>query len=144
MTGDIPSGVESGFNVFCGTWQQPSGRVFQGNAAASGDLAGLARSSVWRSYLEQRVACGAPENSSIENGSSAALMRCTRRSGGWPHLAFVTAVGGHSYFVDGVPSSLPALETVVGSLSGQAVSTEAASAADAIISAISTHPFRQR
>ena len=141
MTRDIPSGVESGFNVFCGTWQQPSGRVFQGNAAASGDLAGLARSSAWRSYLEQRIACGEPENTSILNGSPAALMRCTRRSGGWPHLAFVTAIGGHSYFVDGVPSGLPALETVVGSLSGQAASTGGASSADAIISAISTHPF---
>lgn len=140
MTADIPSGVESGFNVFCGTWQQPSGRVFQGNAAAAGDLAGLARSSPWRSYLEQRIACGEPENTTVLNGSSA-LMRCTRRSGGWPHVAFVTAAGGHSYFVDGVPSALPALETVVASMSGQAAPTAGASSADAIISAISTHPF---
>jgi CHAT domain-containing protein len=140
ITGDIPSGVDSGFNVFCGAWQQPSGRVFQGNAAAAGDLAGLARNSAWRSYLEQRIACGEPENTNILNGS-AALLRCTRRSGGWPHAAFVTGAGGHSYFVDGVPSALPALETVVASMSGQAAPTAGASAADAIISAISTHPF---
>jgi CHAT domain-containing protein len=141
MTGGVPSGLESGFNVFCGTWQQPSGRVFQGRAAASGDLAQLARGSAWRSDLDQRIACADPENSSVLKGAPAALMRCTRRSGGWPHVAFVTAVGGHSYFVDGVPSALPALETVVASMSGQAAPTAGASSADAIISAISTHPF---
>jgi CHAT domain-containing protein len=141
MTADIPSGVQSGFNVFCGTWQQPSGRVFQGNAAASGDLAGLARNSAWRSDLEQHIACGDPENTSVLSGAPAALMRCTRRSGGWPHVAFVAAASGHSYFVDGVPSALPSLETVVASMSGQAAPTAGASSADAIVSAISTHPF---
>jgi CHAT domain-containing protein len=131
-----------GFNIFCGSWEQPSGRVFQASSnAEAGELSRLARSSSWRAGLDQRIACGEPESATVLSGSPAALMRCTRRSGGWPHIALVAAVQSHVYFVDGVPSALPALETVVGSLSGQAKPASGGSSAAAIASAISSHPF---
>ena len=131
-----------GFNVFCGTWQQPSGRVFQASSAApAAELDRLARSSAWRAQLDERISCGQPETATVLNASPAALMRCTRRSGGWPHLAFVADVGGQTYFVDGVPSALPALETVVAAISGQAAPSRNGSSAAAIASAIAAHPF---
>src|ERR1700761_9819272 len=47
IPGEVADGMTSGLNVFCGTWEQPSGRVFEGKAAGTSDLAGLARSSAW-------------------------------------------------------------------------------------------------
>lgn len=144
MTGGLGGEVAQGFNVYCGAWQQPSGRVFQAtNAASASDLDRLARTSAWRSRLDERISCAQPEAGTVLNAAPAALMGCTRRSGGWPHLALVANVGGKTYFVDGVPSALPALENVVATAAGQArpAGGGGASSAQALASAIAAHPF---
>ncbi len=134
--------VARGFNVFCGTWQQPTGRVFQSAiAVAPGELARLARSSAWRAQLDERIACAEPQPTTLLSAAPAQIMSCTRRSGGWPHLAMVADAGGQTYFVDGVPSALPALETVVAALSGQAPTARGSSAAAGLAAAIAAHPF---
>jgi CHAT domain-containing protein len=138
----LGGGIARGFNVYCGSWQQPSGRVLQAaSAAPAADLARLARSSAWRAQLDERISCADPEAGTLLNAAPAALMRCTRRSGGWPHLALVADVGGQTYFVDGVPSALPALETVVAAVSGQAQPSRGGSTAASLASAIAAHPF---
>ncbi len=119
-------------DVYCGTWQQPSGAVRSAGPVSAGQLAELASASPWRQGLEQRFACGAPQMTTILDGVPAALLSCTRRQGGWPHVALVAAAGGGAsgrdgWYADGVLPALPAIERSVGVLSGR-ISADAATA----------------
>ncbi len=142
-TDPLGSAFAAAYNVFCGTWQQPTGRIFQASVPVGADaLQRLAVSSPWRVALDERVVCDVPSAAKVLSDAPAELMRCARKSGDWPHLAMVADVSGKTYFVDGVPSALPALETVLATLSGQAApSADASSKMAEISSAISSHPF---
>ena len=126
------SGVNRAADIYCGTWQQPSGAVRTAGPVAASGLVQLATSSVWRQALEQRFACGQPQLTTILNGVQAAVLSCTRRQGGWPHVAMVAAAGGGAsgqdgWYADGVLPALPAIERAVAIESGRAKPEEVAS-----------------
>jgi CHAT domain-containing protein len=108
------------YEVRCGTWVQPSGKLFQVNNAGT-DPIRFATESPWRTYLAQQSDCEAPQSIRILDGIPAAVVRCTRHSGGWPHVAMATVVDGALYAMDGVPSAEPALEATVAALTGRRV-----------------------
>jgi len=114
--GDFGIGARSAIGVYCGDWQQPSGRIFE--LGAGSDLGALTKAGPWRTYIDPRFICGAPTETRILDGVPALLMQCTRRNGGWPHVAMATAVGGQVFAMDAVPSALPPLEAAVGALAG--------------------------
>ena len=63
-------------------------------------------------------------------------MQCTRRVGGWPHVAMVTVVNGTAWYVDGVSASLPVMARSLAIMTGQSSGGEAASrlpGADALL-----------
>ena len=116
--------------IYCGDWEQPSGRVAELNSAAGpAQLGAIAASGVWRSTIDQRFACGAPVQTSILAGSPAVLMECTRRVGGWPHLALASVVEGRVFVSDAVRPALPALERTIAALAGRSLPADAAPAA---------------
>ena len=116
--------------IFCGDWEQPSGRVAELNSAAGpAQLGAIAASGVWRTTIDQRFACGAPVQTSILAGSPAVLMECTRRVGGWPHLALASVVEGRVFVSDAVRPALPALERTIAALAGRSLPADAAPAA---------------
>jgi CHAT domain-containing protein len=110
-----PTGPASA-DVYCGTWKQPSARVL---AAAGTDLAALANASPWRAEIDARYACGPATSTTVLGGRPALLMQCTRRVGGWPHVALVADAGGRAWLADGVLPATPAMERTIGVLSGQ-------------------------
>jgi CHAT domain-containing protein len=133
-----------GFDLYCGSWQQPSGRIFEARqVVSSSDLTTVATTSLWRSGLDEHIICGQPKSTTVLNGAPTALLECTRRNGGWPHVALVADVGGKSFYVDGVPSALPALETAMAAISGIAAPPPSQrSTAEQLISAtIASKPF---
>jgi len=94
-------------------------------------LDAVARSAPWRTYINQRFACDAPVQTHVLGNAPALLMQCTRRVGGWPHLAMVTMVGGRIFATDVISrASLPALERTLAALTGEAVSTATASGSE--------------
>ncbi|WP_237216592.1 CHAT domain-containing protein [Falsiroseomonas oryziterrae] len=107
---------DGGFEIFCGTWTQPSARIRQ----VSGDIGSLAAGGAWRSGLDQRFACNAPRSTTILGDQPALVLECTRRAGGWPHVGLVASVGGQSWVADGVLPSLPAMERAIGIATGRA------------------------
>ncbi len=118
-TGDFSVGARRAFALYCGTWRQASGRIFEiGDAPDASRLNAIAAAGPWRSYIDQRFTCGAPTDTRLQGGAPAALMQCSRRNGGWPHLAMAAAVGGRAFGVDVIPSALPAIEAALGSLGG--------------------------
>ncbi|MBV9017427.1 MAG: CHAT domain-containing protein [Alphaproteobacteria bacterium] len=117
LTG-VPSRREA--FLFCGDWEQPSGHIAElGEGSDPAQLAALASAGPWRTYVDQRFACGAPTPARLSDGAPAVLMQCTRRVGGWPHVALTAAVGGHVFAADAVRPALPALEATLAALTGQ-------------------------
>jgi hypothetical protein len=117
--------------LYCGDWEQPSGHVSEiAQGSDPAQLTALASSGPWRSYIDQRFACGAPAPTRLADGAPAALMQCTRRAGGWPHIALTASVGGRIFAVDAVRPAMPAVEATLGALTGRA-SPAAASGSEA-------------
>jgi len=117
--------------IYCGNWEEPSGRIFDlGDVGAAGSPASVIASGTWRAYVEQRFACGPPSPTTIAGGS-AQIMQCTRRIGGWPHIALAVEVGGHVFGADAVRPALPALDASLASLTGQATAAAGAPRSEA-------------
>ena len=129
-------GNDGGADIFCGTWDQPSGHVAKAGTGES-DLARAATSSRWRSGIDNRFDCAAPTPSSILGNIPASVLSCRRKVGGWPQAAFVANVDGQLYEADGILPVLPVLERAVGVLSGrvtaQAAPSSAPGGADALL-----------
>jgi CHAT domain-containing protein len=130
-------GADRTYEIFCGTWQQPSARIRPGGQATTlAQLQALATEGPWRSGLDARFACNAPRSTTILGDSPALLMECNRRTGGWPHLALVASVGGAAWLADGVLPALPPMERAIGMATGRARgegSAAPASGAEALI-----------
>ena len=120
-TGDFGIGTGRAVALYCGYWGQPSGRIFELGDTGATRLDTLATSGPWRAYIDPRFSCGPPTATRIFDGAPAILMQCTRRNGGWPHLAIATAIGGQVFVADAVPSALPALEAALDALAGRPV-----------------------
>ncbi len=125
-----------GADIFCGSWEQPSGHVAKAEPG-SGDLLQTATSSRWRNALDNRFSCGSATPTTILGNAPALLLNCTRKVGGWPQAGLVADVGGQVYVSDGILPAVPVLERSIGVLSGR-VSAEAAPAmapgqADALV-----------
>jgi CHAT domain-containing protein len=117
--------------LYCGYWGEPSGRIVELSDANVARLDNLATTGHWRDYLDARFACGAPTATRILDGTPAILLQCTRRTGGWPHLAMTTSIGGRVFAADAVPSALPALEATLGVLGGRPVAVAGAAPSEA-------------
>jgi CHAT domain-containing protein len=144
MSDTLGPSFAKGFDVFCGSWQQPSGHIYQAVApVAAGGLAGAATDGPWRAGIDQRLSCGRPVVTSVVGGAPAALLQCTQLDGGWPHLALTADVGTLTFYIDGVPSSLPALETAMAAISGVAAPAagQKSTAAELISSTLASRPF---
>ncbi len=125
---DLP--VASGREVFCGGWTQPAARVvmLRGPTDAA-RLDALASGGLWRSWLDQRNACAAPQPTTLAGGAPARLLACTRRVGGWPHLALVAAGPEGPVLADGVSTAAPVMERLATGQSAGAAGPQARSAA---------------
>lgn len=122
------TGRGSSADIYCGAWQQPSARVRAGGPATEASLAGLATAGPWRTALDATYLCGAPQPA---NGAGLVALRldCTRRAGGWPHVALVALSGGQAWLADGVVPALPAMQRSIEVLSGRATARAVAGAA---------------
>ena len=121
-------GQAGGADIFCGSWDQPSGHVVKAEAGA-GDLRQVATASRWRNALDNRFDCGEPASTTILGGSPAVLLSCTRKVGGWPQAALVASVDGQIYQADGILPAVPVLERSIGVLSGKVTAQSAPSLA---------------
>jgi CHAT domain-containing protein len=124
-----PEGAR-GFEVFCGGWQQPSARLF---LLAAGDPAEIVSGGTWRRGLDARAQCAAPRETAILAGDRALLLDCTRRSGGWPHVAVVARTSAGTIMADGVLPALPAIEGAAAVLGGAAPPAAAGAARSAAL-----------
>jgi CHAT domain-containing protein len=140
-TPDSAGGFTAEYTLFCGRWEQPSAHVLEA-AAGGADPAALAEAGPWHTSLALRASCDPPAPAQLSYGR-AVLLRCRRLVGGWPHVAFVAVIGDKAFYADGVPASLPAIETTIATGAGLRVTAEEAriSAADQLASFIASRRF---
>ena len=105
-------------DIKCGTANDPVARVYQFDGAT--DRAGLSawvNAGPWRTMVDGRAFC---ERASVATlaGQPAALLACSRRSGGVPHVAVATSRGGSTFLGDGLSTAAPAIEATIAALSG--------------------------
>ncbi len=123
-------------SVYCGTWEQPSARISRGTPASADTLSELATRSDWRTELNNRFVCNDPVQTALLGPQPSVIMQCTRRVGGWPHVAMVTVVDGTAWYLDGVSASVPVMARSLAIMTGQSSGGEAASrlpGADALL-----------
>jgi CHAT domain-containing protein len=121
LPADLPvAGVR---DIHCGGWTQPAARVVQLRGAGdAAQLDALAQGGLWRTWLDQRVNCALPQTVTLAGGIPARLLRCTRRSGGWPHVALVAAGPDGPVLADGLATATPVMERLA---AGQAAAQPA-------------------
>jgi len=125
---DLP--VARGRDVYCGGWGQPAARVVQlRGPRTEAQLDALASGGLWRTWLDQRVTCAAPQATTIAGGIPARLLACTRRVGGWPHVALVAAGPDGPVLADGVATATPVMERLAAGQEATAAAGSARSAA---------------
>jgi CHAT domain-containing protein len=109
LPADLP--VVRSREVYCGGWTQPAARVVQLRGAGdAARLDALASGGLWRTWLDQRVSCAAPQATTLAGGVPARLLACTRKNGGWPHVALVAAGPDGPVLADGVATAAPVME----------------------------------
>ena len=123
-------------SVYCGTWEQPSARIASGGPAGPDAPTALATASIWRTELNNRFTCQAPVQTQLLGPQTSVIMQCTRRIGGWPHVAFVTVLDGNAWYLDGVNAVVPVLPRALGVMTGRSTGVQEASrlaGADALL-----------
>jgi CHAT domain-containing protein len=126
--------------VFCGGWTQPAARVIELGPGA-GSLDALASGGLWRSWLDQRFACEVPQRTTVAGGREARLLACTRRSGGWPHVALVVAGPDGPVLADGLSSTMPVIERLATGQEAQAATGARSAALELAVARLSASAF---
>ena len=87
------------YDVYCGRWEERSGRVFEVSAIGGGPslLAGYTEQSWWRDDLDQTMDCGTGEPTRILQATDALILDCTLRAGGWPYTAIASEASGSEH-----------------------------------------------
>jgi CHAT domain-containing protein len=128
-------------DVYCGGWTQPAARVMRLRGQGTGDLDALAVGGVWRTWLNQRQVCGAPQSVRLAGGLDARLLSCTRRAGGWPHVAVVIAGPEGTVLADGLPTAMPVIERLASGGGGGEVAAGRSEALELAVRRLSAEAF---
>jgi CHAT domain-containing protein len=110
-------GGEQIFDIYCGSWEEPSARLIRSNQ--SGSLESLASTGGWRARLDDYASCAPPRPATALGDIPALALDCTIRQGGWPYQGLVLRVGDDAWLGDSIPATAPVLEKAVGQLTGR-------------------------
>ncbi|HJQ59786.1 MAG TPA: CHAT domain-containing protein, partial [Vineibacter sp.] len=111
-------GARQAVDVRCGVAADPVARVHQVDGAAdAAALTALVSTGTWRQRLDSRAVCERAVATTVA-GQPAAVLGCTRRSGGVPYLAVATSRGGATFLGEGLSTAAPAIEATIAALSG--------------------------
>ncbi len=128
-------------DIRCGAAIDPVGRVYQlDGATGPAGLQGWVSGGPWRAQLDGRAFCEQVRMATLD-GQPAALLACTRRSGGVPYVAVATSRGGSTFLAEGVSPTTPALESTIAALSGGAAGAARTSGINAALGGRFTATF---
>ncbi|MCB2102983.1 MAG: tetratricopeptide repeat protein, partial [Rhodobacterales bacterium] len=105
------------WDIHCAGWETPSARLTTFKSSWDGLRIILHGGAYGR--VKRRSQCQAPERTEILDGIGAQVQDCVLRSGGWRSFALVASVDRHAYLADGLPTTAPLAERLIGVLSGR-------------------------
>ena len=120
------AGAKSGdapFEIYCGSWEQPSARIVR-IVGPGESLEDLAAHGDWRSRIDALAACEPPESAAVLGDVPALRLNCAMRRGGWSYQALVARVGDTAFLGDTIPATTPVLERSIALLTGRAAPEE--------------------
>lgn len=107
------------FQVLCGSWEHPSGYVFEVHPARHSDsLEAWTRSGGWIEHLGEISTCESPGKEVILDQVDALVLDCKLRNGDWSYNGLITELEGSIYLADGIPAVFSLLEQTTGVVSG--------------------------
>lgn len=124
------------YNLFCEGWSQPSGEIRRFRARKDMPPARLVRESGWQQDFVERLDCSEAENTSLRDGTPAALRQCQAQEGGWPVVVAAATTGGRSYTFEALPTNFSLLEIAFEILEGKRVADPSAGATGEVSAAI--------
>ena len=109
------------FEVFCGGWEQSSGRILsvprsEGDADPRQAVQTWATSGLWRQTLDQRMNCDTGSWSQMLDQVDVFVLTCALKKGNWPYIAVAATLGDRIFLADGIPSTQPAIEDAIARL----------------------------
>ncbi|MGF1640287.1 MAG: CHAT domain-containing protein [Rhodospirillales bacterium] len=128
------AGADRVFDVFCGRWEEPSGRVVL--SGSHEPIEQLALHGTWRRGLDTLAVCEPPRAIAILGDVPALALDCAMRRGGWPYQALLARVDTGTFLGEAIPAAAPVVERAIGVLSGRADSAEPAASAPAGIAGL--------
>lgn len=109
-------GAKAAFDVRCGKWEQPSGRIVRITSAVPEQQ--LLTASLWRDRLNEIAVCQPPVTGTGLARGQGTTMECTLRRGGWPYRALAVRDGGDVWLAESIPAAMPAVEDAIDVVSG--------------------------
>ena len=109
------------FDLRCGSWTRPSGRLAIIEAkpgSPTKSLQELVTNSLWSNDLESRAKCNAPVTTQILGQINALWLKCSRVAGGLPYIALLSVVNNKTYLAEGLPTAQTVLEKLIGLQAG--------------------------
>lgn len=110
-------GTEVQFEIYCGSWEQPSARLVRATGGESLDT--FARSSQWRSSLDDFATCQTPQPGAVLGDVPALRFACAVRPGSWSYQAMVARIGDATFMGDAIPAATPVLERAMAIVAGR-------------------------
>lgn len=105
------------FSIICEGWDQPSANLVTIPVALGGDgrqkINAWADSGLWRQLIDQRMNCEDGRWGELAEGVPAYILQCKLKKGGWPYLAMVAGKDGRVFLADGIPASMPTIQSAV-------------------------------
>ncbi len=115
-----------GGEIYCSTRsERTSARLRAADAKTAGDLGTLVTSSTWRTELDKRLTCAAPQATTILGDVPAQVLNCGNRIYPVQMVAMVASANGTVWYADGLDTSRPAIEKAIGIMLGRAAPTAA-------------------
>ncbi|MFO1155047.1 MAG: CHAT domain-containing protein [Rhodospirillales bacterium] len=120
-------GAEAPFEIYCGSWEQPSARIVRVVTPGGAEsLEDLAIHGDWRSRIDSLASCDPPQTASVLGDVPALRLNCAIRRGGWSYQALVARIGDTAFLGDTIPAATPVLERSIALLAGRATPEDAA------------------
>ncbi|MCU0838883.1 MAG: CHAT domain-containing protein [Rhodospirillales bacterium] len=113
----VKGSAASAYDIFCGTWEEPSGQVFR--AADGRAPVDIAKTGWWRERLDGFLTCQPPQPTTVGFAGAAASLDCALKRGSWAYQGLVVTVDGEAFLADGIPAAMPAVERAIGVLAGR-------------------------
>ncbi|MBI3709694.1 MAG: tetratricopeptide repeat protein, partial [Proteobacteria bacterium] len=103
--------------IMCDGWERASADLRREPFLVR-DLYDVASVSPWQRGLDRYLDCSKPDKTVFPGATRAVIRQCRMFAGGWQQVAIVAVIGSYTYFMSGVPTTIPLMRDAIALLEG--------------------------